>query len=124
MLFHVFNSQEERRAYGGSAFIEIQFCKLSTKRKVTERVALRSIQHWQNDSLYVYVDDEDMIEINYADGMLIDVGKPMATNQYCITVVSSNDALGWKNPIQEITVANKEDLFQKIQETVFKFRQL
>ena len=40
MLFHVFNSQEERRAYGGSAFIEIQFCKLSTKRKVTERVAL------------------------------------------------------------------------------------
>ena len=63
MLFHVFNSQEERRAYGGSAFIEIQFCKLSTKRKVTERVALRSIQHWQNDSLYV--DDEDLFYNEY-----------------------------------------------------------
>lgn len=63
MLFHVFNSQEERRAHGGSAFIEIQFCKLSTKRKVTERVALRSIQHWQNDSLYV--DDEDLFYNEY-----------------------------------------------------------
>ena len=63
MLFHVFNSQEERRAYGGSAFIEIQFCKLSTKRKVTERVALSSIQHWQNDSLYV--DDEDLFYNEY-----------------------------------------------------------
>ena len=73
---------------------------------------------------FILEDDEDMIEINYADGMLIDVGKPMATNQYCITVVSSNDALGWRNPIQEITVANKEDLFQKMQETIFKFRQL
>ncbi len=60
MLFHVFNSQEERRAYGGSAFIEIQFCKLSSKRKVTERKALRSIHHWQNDSLYLYVNDVDL----------------------------------------------------------------
>ena len=42
---------------------EIQFCKLSTKRKVTERVALRSIQHWQNDSLYV--DDEDLFYNEY-----------------------------------------------------------
>ena len=63
MLFHVFNSQEERRSYGGSAFIEIQFCKLSAKRKVTERVALRSIQFWQNDSLYV--DDEDLFYNEY-----------------------------------------------------------
>lgn len=63
MLFHVFNSQEERRTYGGSAFIEIQFCKLSANRKVTERVALRSIQHWQNDSLYV--DDEDLFYNEY-----------------------------------------------------------
>ena len=63
MLFHVFNSQEERRAYGGSAFIEIQFCKVPAKRKVNARVALRSIHHWQNDSLYV--DNEDLFYKEY-----------------------------------------------------------
>lgn len=72
---------------------------------------------------FILEDDEDMIEINYADGMLIDVGKPMSTNQYCITVVSSDDEAGWKNPLLEITVANKEDLVQKIQEIIFRFRQ-
>ena len=84
----------------------------------------RELNLCNGEILFIADDEEDMIEITYADGMLIDVGKPMATNQYCITVVSSNDALGWKNPIQEITVANKEDLFQKMQETIFKFRQL
>ena len=80
MLFHVFNSQEERRAYGGSAFIEIQFCKLSTKRKVTERVALRSIQFWQNDSLYV--DDEDL----FLDKIQFDI---MDHNQKWVLYVKS-----------------------------------
>ena len=28
MLFHTFKSQEERRKFGGSAFIEIQFCNM------------------------------------------------------------------------------------------------
>ena len=73
---------------------------------------------------FILEDDEDMIEINYADGMLIDIGKPMSINKYCITVVLSNDELGWKNPIMEITVDNKEDLIWKIQETIFKVRQL
>lgn len=63
MLFHVFNSQEERRAYGGSAFIEIQFCKLPTGRKVNDHIALRSINHWQNDSLFV--DDENLFYREY-----------------------------------------------------------
>ena len=63
VLFHVFNSQEERRAYGGSAFIEFQFCKLPAKRKVNKRVALHSINHWQNDSLYV--DDEGLFYKEY-----------------------------------------------------------
>ncbi len=63
MLFHIFNSQEERRAFGGSAFIEIQFCKLPAKRKANERAALRSIHHWQNDSLYI--DDENLFYNEY-----------------------------------------------------------
>ena len=63
MLFHVFNSQEERRAYGGSAFIEIQFCKLPDEKIVNKRVALRSLHHWQNDSLYI--DDETLFYNEY-----------------------------------------------------------
>jgi len=27
-MFHIFDSQEKRRKYGGSAFMEIQFCRL------------------------------------------------------------------------------------------------
>ena len=33
MLFHTFSSQEERRKYGGSAFIEIQYCKLPIRTR-------------------------------------------------------------------------------------------
>ena len=57
MLFLTFNSQEERREYGGSKFIEMQFCRLPTGTKTKKVVAVRSIKHWQNDSLYVYAED-------------------------------------------------------------------
>lgn len=53
MLFRVFNSQEERRNFGGSAFIEIQFCKLPVRTKLKKIVSAGSINHWQNDSLYI-----------------------------------------------------------------------
>ncbi len=72
---------------------------------------------------FISEDDEDMIEIIYEDGMLIDVGKPISSNFYYITVVLSNDEIGWKNPISEIVVTNKQDLVNKIQETIFEFRQ-
>lgn len=52
MLFHTFHSQEERRVFGGSAFIEIQFCKMKPGTKIQKIVALRSINNWQDDSLY------------------------------------------------------------------------
>lgn len=53
MLFHTFNSQDERREFGGSAFIEIQYCKLPADTKLKKIVASKSINNWQNDSLYV-----------------------------------------------------------------------
>lgn len=53
MLFHVFSSQEERRNYGGSAFIEMQFCKLSSATKIKDLVAVSNINHWKEDSLYI-----------------------------------------------------------------------
>ena len=53
MLFHTFNSQEERRAFGGSMFIELQFCKLPVGTKNKKIISVDSIVNWQNDSLYV-----------------------------------------------------------------------
>ena len=53
MLFHVFSSQEERRTFGGSAFIEVQYCKMPYKTKTKKIVAVNSIKNWQNDSLYI-----------------------------------------------------------------------
>lgn len=52
MLFHTFSTQEERRRFGGSDFIELQYCRLkrgTSFRKLTS--ACRT--HWEDDSLYV-----------------------------------------------------------------------
>jgi len=66
VLFHIFNSQEERRAFGGSAFIELQFCKLPFDTKIKKIIKTNSIKHWQNDSLYVYVDDIGTFDQEYS----------------------------------------------------------
>lgn len=57
MQFYTFRSQDERRSFGGSAFIEIQFCDLPEGTKEKKLLAINSIKHWKNDSLYVYLDD-------------------------------------------------------------------
>lgn len=57
MLFHTFSSQEERREFNGSDFFEIQFCRLPKKTEVEIIVAVDSISHWLDDSLYVSGDD-------------------------------------------------------------------
>ncbi len=53
MLFYTFKSQDERRKFGGSAFIEIQFCMLPVNSKIERLVAVGNIEHWNNDSLYI-----------------------------------------------------------------------
>ena len=55
MLFYTFNSQDERKNFGGSAFIEMQFCKLPVGTKI---VKIRNIENWGNDSLYINNVDE------------------------------------------------------------------
>lgn len=65
MTFHIFNSQNERRNYGGSAFIELQFCKLPLQTPTKEIVAVDNIRNWQNDSLYI--DDENEFFERYSD---------------------------------------------------------
>lgn len=66
MYFHTFNSQEELISCGGSAFIEIQFCKLPAGTTIKELVAVDSIDHWQNDSLYIYIDDDNAFYQEYS----------------------------------------------------------
>ena len=93
---------------------------------------IKSISGWWDDYQglnlcggkinFILDDDEDMLEITYDDGMLIDVGKPMSENYYCITVVSSDDETGWNNPISEMIVLDKKDLIEKLQESVLKYR--
>ncbi len=73
---------------------------------------------------YIGEDLEDMIEISYDDGMFIDIGKSEKTKIYYITVVSSNDKIGWKNPLLELPVYDKMDLYDRIQETIVKFRKI
>ena len=68
---------------------------------------------------FILEDDEDMIEILYKDGLLIDVGYIEKLSSYFITVVSNND---WTNPIEEIKVENKKDLLDQIQKTIYKYR--
>ena len=62
MLFYIFNSQDERRAFGGSCFIELQYCRhcaRSTLKKI-----LNDPNHWRDDSLYV--DNFDLFYSEYA----------------------------------------------------------
>lgn len=65
MLFYVFNSQEERRNFGGSAFIEIQFCELPVGTREKKLLAVSSIKHWKNNSLYIYLEDIDSFYQEY-----------------------------------------------------------
>ena len=71
---------------------------------------------------FILEDDEDMIEIYYEDGMLIDVGYIERMHSYLITVVSNDTDEGWENPLEEINIENKAELFDKIQETICKYR--
>jgi len=59
LLFHVFASEEERRRYGGTAFVEIQYCDMPSRTFAGRLPAARHIQSWKNDSLYVHADDLD-----------------------------------------------------------------
>lgn len=70
MLFHAFHNQTERRDFGGSAFIEIQVCKLPVRSSIKLIVDISSIKNWQNDSLYV--SDENAFYQEY--GHIFDCG--------------------------------------------------
>ncbi len=65
MLFHVFSSQEERRNFGGSDFIEMQYCRLDRETEMERVVLTDAIEHWKNDSLYIHGDDVNEFVSHY-----------------------------------------------------------
>ncbi len=71
MLFHSFRSQEERREFGGSYFIELQHCRLAQSVALETIVSVDAIRCWANDSLYLYGDDDTLFVSQYGD-ILID----------------------------------------------------
>ena len=67
MLFHRFSSQIERREFGGSDFIELQYCCLPYGTDIAEIVSVDAVEICKNDSLYIYGDDMDVFYRNYVE---------------------------------------------------------
>lgn len=65
MLFHISHSQKERRDFGGSDFIEMQYCKLEQDSEIEKIVSADAINYWKNDSLYIFGDDMNMFYSHY-----------------------------------------------------------
>ena len=64
MIFHTFATQDERREYNGSAYMEIQPCLLPEGTEIEKIVAVDSIKHWKDDSLYI--SDENEFYMHYS----------------------------------------------------------
>ncbi len=65
MLFHIFNNQEDRRAFGGSDFLELQFCQLKRGTSIRDIVSVDRIDEWRNSSLYVHGSDWEAFYKDY-----------------------------------------------------------
>lgn len=65
MLFQVFKNQEERREFGGSDFLELQFCQLKKGTNLKSIVETDNIDCWRDDSLYVFGDDSELFYKHY-----------------------------------------------------------
>ena len=65
MLFHIFNTQDERRAFGGSDFLELQFCQLKRGTSIKDVVSVDRIDNWRNSSLYVHGSDWELFYRDY-----------------------------------------------------------
>lgn len=58
-MFHIFDAPEDRRSLGGSAFPELQYCRMKSDIPVETIVSVGAVEHGKHDSLYVSLDDLD-----------------------------------------------------------------
>ncbi|NLT39503.1 MAG: hypothetical protein GXX89_03455 [Clostridiales bacterium] len=66
-MFHRFADENERRLYGGSDFIELQYCRLKEGTPVQTIVSVSTVVHWQDDSIYVHGEDLPVFLSNYGE---------------------------------------------------------
>lgn len=65
-MFHVFSNQKERRQFGGTCFLEIQYCRHEKGTPLERLISIDSITNWEDDSLYVHGDDQTEFYDQYA----------------------------------------------------------
>ena len=70
---------------------------------------------------FISDDDQDMIEINYPDGVSVDVGYMEEEKTYYITVVDEKVG-GWTNPVSVVAITDKSKLFDSIQEVIYELQ--
>lgn len=65
MFFHRFENQQQRRAAGGSYWIELQYCGQPPEAGLKSILSLDSIENWKDDSLYISGDDDTLFWSRY-----------------------------------------------------------
>lgn len=61
----IFKNFKEKNAYNSTAFIEIQFCKLSDTTSIKKKTVEGHIKHFSPDSLYIHHTDIDKFVEEY-----------------------------------------------------------
>ena len=67
MIFHSFPIQQERKHFGGSAFLELSYCRMPSGTSVEKIVSVGAMENWKDDSLFVYLDDLDIFFVEYKE---------------------------------------------------------
>ncbi len=66
-MFLKFNIQDERSAYGGTCFIEIQYCRMPAGTAGEKLVDISSIKNWEDSSLYIHEEKMGEFYSEYRD---------------------------------------------------------
>lgn len=80
------------------------------------------IDYSGGEAFFIMDDSQDMIEIRYHDGMLIDVGLD-SDNIYNITVLASDDKKDMDAPLCVVKFSDRAMLHDKLQEIIGRFRE-
>lgn len=115
-MFLSFNSKAERMEYGGTAFIELQFCKLPITTSIEKIVDVDSIKNWEDDSLYVHNENEFYQEYSkiFTDGIYSN-GESGVVDTYGINYYSKEQI--------NVIIERLENLQPKDQESLINWLQ-
>lgn len=114
-MFRTFSSKEELRKFGGSYFIELQYCRLKPGTEIKEIISVAAIEHWKNDSLYIYGDDDNKFVSQYGKiftGGIYNNGKSGVVDIYGINYYSQEQAKLIFKRVKEIKPLNYQMLLR------------